>query len=64
MVDVAFTDIIGNASPTLGGSSVMVEGSISHGVKSQSNVIGGNLTTVRYISMKSSALLHSLLCSN
>ena len=54
VVDVAFTDIVRNALPTLAlsreidwGGSIMPLGDISYGVKSQLIVIAGILTIVR-----------------
>ena len=53
--DVVYTDVAGNASPSLvderdrfGGGSVIVWGGIAHGLKSKLIVVEGNMTAVRY----------------
>ena len=52
MIDVAFTDVVVNASPALalsrGVCSVMVWVGISHGAEPQLIFIAANLTAVRY----------------
>ena len=47
-----------------GGGSIMVWGGIAHRIKSQLIIVAGNMTTVRYIRMRSCVLLQSRLCNN